>query len=128
VLSQLLGFLRLKDDSYEAKLERAEYEMYIKKIARKKSHPLLFKLLRLLGIKVRPPHYASPAFAFAFCTFYIAIMVAALLWFLQKDQQSISVLSIAVKSITVGLVFGLIMMIINIVSKKNHELTDWEDI
>jgi hypothetical protein len=118
----------LKDDSYEAKLERAEYELYVKKIGRKKSHPLLYKLLRLLGVKVRLPHYATPVSVFAFCTVYIAILVAALLVFLQNDSQSISVLSILVKSIPVGMVFGLIMMLINIDNTKTFKLTPWEDI
>ena len=118
----------MKDDSYEAKLERAEYELWTKKIGRKKTHPLLYKLLRLLGIKVRLPHYAAPMFVFSFCTFYIAILVAALLLFLQKDSGSISMLSIAMKSIPVGMVFGLIMMFINIDAKKNYALTPWEEI
>lgn len=118
----------MKDDSYEAKLERAEYELWVKKIARKKSHPLLFRLLRLLGIKVRLPHYASPEFVFGFCTVYIAILAAALLLFLQKDTQGMSHLSIAVISIPVGMVFGLIMMLINIDNKKTLKLTAWDDI
>ncbi|MFT5894947.1 MAG: hypothetical protein ACI8VW_001820 [bacterium] len=118
----------MKDDSYEAKLERAEYELYVRKIGRKKSHPLLYKLLRLLRIKVRPPHYATPASVFVFCSFYIAILAAALLVFLQKDSQSISVVSIVVKSVPVGMVFGLIMMLINIDNTKNYKLTPWEDI
>jgi hypothetical protein len=118
----------LIDNSYKAKLERAEYELWVKKVGRKKSHPLLFRLLRLLGVKVRPPHYAAPAFVFGFCTLYIAILCAALLVFLQKDSQSFNLLSIALKSIPVGMVFGLIMTLINIENKKHLKLTPWEDI
>jgi len=118
----------LSDQSYEARLERAEYELYSRKIGRKKSHPLLFKLLRVLGFKVRPPHYAAPRFVFAFCTFYIAVLIAALLFFIQKDAETISLLSIAIKSVAVGLVFGLVMMLVNIESRKTHQLTSWEDI
>ena len=122
------GRSRLKDDSYKAKLERAEYELWIKKMPRKKSHPLLFRLLRLLGFKVRPPHYVSSTFAFVFTTIYIAVLVAVLLVFLQKDSQGFSVLSIAIKSLSVGMVAGLVMMLINIDSKKSLNLTPWEDI
>jgi hypothetical protein len=118
----------LKEDSYEAKLERAEYELFVKKIARKKSQPLLYRLLRLLGIKVRLPHYAPPAFVFVFCTVYISILVAALLLFLKDDSQSFSAFTIAIKSIPVGMVFGLIMMVINIDNRKNYKLTAWKDI
>jgi len=118
----------LKDNSYEAKLERAEYELWSKKIARKKSHPLLFKLLRFLGVKVRLPHYAPPLFVFCFCSLYIAVLVAALLLFLQKGSDTISGFSIAAKSIPVGMFFGLIMMFINIDNKKNYALSSWEDI
>jgi len=118
----------LKDDSYKAKLERAEFELFEKKVARKKSHPLLYKLVRILGFKVRPPHYASPKFVFVFCSIYTAFLVAALLWFLQRDSQSVNILFIAVVSIAAGLFFGLIMMLINIESKKNYKLTNWEDI
>lgn len=122
------GSIRLKDNSYEAKLERAEYELYVKKIGRKKSHPLLYKLVRLLGFKVRPPHYASPESVFVFCSIYIAILIAALLLFLQRDSESVSMLSIVVKSIPAGMVFGLIMMLMNIDNKKSFKLTPWEDI
>ena len=118
----------MKDDNYKAKLERAEYELYEKKIARKKSHPLLFKLVRLLGLKVRPPHYLSAESVFFFCTGYITILVAGLLFFLQKDSVDINWVSIVVKAIPVGIIFGLVMMYINIDGKKKYELTPWEDI
>lgn len=118
----------MKDQSYEARLERAEHELYARKIGRKKSHPLLFKLLRVLGFKVRPPHYAAPRFVFAFCTLYIAVLIAALLLFMQKDAETISLLSITIKSVAVGVVFGLIMMVVNMESRKTHQLTAWDDI
>jgi ABC-type proline/glycine betaine transport system permease subunit len=84
--------------------------------------------VRLLGFKVRPPHYASATSVFVFCSIYIAILIAALLLFLQRESQSVSMLSIVVKSIPAGMVFGLIMMLMNIDNKKSFKLTPWEDI
>ena len=122
------GSNRLKDDSFKGKLERAEYELFEKKIARKKSHPLLFKLVRLLGFEIRPPHYASSQSVFVFSAFYVAILVASLLLFLQRDSQDINLVFIVTMSILTGTICGLIMMFININNKKTYDLTPWEDI
>ncbi len=116
------------EDDYEARLERAEFEAYTKKIARKQSHPLLYKLMRAVGFRIRLPHYATPKSVFVFCSVYISALFACLLWFVQRNQDGMSALSIILISSLVGVVFGFIMMIINIENKKKYELTDWDDL
>ncbi|MFK8076464.1 MAG: DUF6404 family protein [Granulosicoccus sp.] len=118
----------MTDDDYEARLERAAYELYVKKITRKQSHPLLFKLVRALGFKVRLPHYATPRSVFIFCSIYIAILFACLLLFVQRGTEGMSFINIALLSALVGLVFGAIMMAINIENRKKYDLTDWDDL
>lgn len=118
----------MTDDDYEARLERAAYELYVKKIARKQSHPLLFKLARAFGFKLRLPHYATPRSVFIFCSLYIAALFACLLLFVQRGTEGMSMLNIVFLSAIVGVVFGGIMMVINIENRKKHDLTDWDDL
>lgn len=118
----------MKDDDYEARLERAAFELYEKKIGTKQSHPLLFKLARALGFKVRLPHYATPKSVFLFCSAYITVLFACLLFFVQRGTDGMSLLNIILLSALVGVVFGAIMMVINIETRKKYELSDWDEL
>ena len=113
---------------YQAKLEKAELELYEKKVGRKQSHPLLFKLMRALGVRVRLPHYSEPATVFVCTSLYFTALVAALLWFVQRKSSDVSVLSNATISIFFGVLFGLCMLYLNIHNRKKYQLTPWEEL
>ena len=118
----------MNENDYHSKLERAMWELHEKGVRRKQSHPLLFKLLRLLRFKVRLPHYSEPRVVFVYCSLYISALVAVLLWFVRKETAGMSTPSLLVTSLTVGCLFGLFMMLLNTHNKKKYDLTPWEDI
>jgi len=113
---------------YESKLERAMWELHEKGVRRKQSHPLMFKLLRLLGFKIRLPYYSEPRTVFVYCSLYISALVGTLLWYVRRETTSMPTLNLVVTALTIGCLFGLFMMMLNTHNKKKYGLTPWEDI
>lgn len=118
----------MSDSGYQTKLERATWELREKGVRRKRSHTLLFKLLRLLGFKVRLPHYSKPKLVLVYSSLYFTALVGAFLFYVQYKSNELHIVPVIAMSFIVGAVFGSVMMLHTAYNQKKHDLTLWEDL
>lgn len=88
--------------------------------------PPLHKLLRRMGLKVKPPHYASMPANMLTTGIPFGILWAGLMWlFVWEDQVGMS-LSIALwAGFFAGMLFGVAMAIYYRASARKHNLSSW---
>lgn len=109
-------------------MDKATWELYEKGVRRKQSHTLLFKLLRLLGFKVRLPHYSKPKSVLIYSSLYFTALVGTFLFYVQTKSNAVHVLPVIAMSLFVGTLFGCVMMFLTQYNQKKYELTLWEDL
>ncbi len=118
----------MNEQDYTNRLMKAEVELHEKRVHRKQSHTLLFKLLRLLGFKVRLPHYSNHRVVLVYSTLYFVVSIGALMWFIQRQSDNMTFASFVSTTLISSILFGAIMTGLNIHNKKKYDLTPWEDL
>jgi len=113
---------------YEKKLEKATLELHERGVRRKRSHTLLFKLLRLFGFQVRLPHYSNPKRVLMNSSLYFATLVAGFLSYVQFKSNQVNFAVVIVSALLVGCIFGVVMMLVTAYNQKKHALSSWEDL
>lgn len=116
----------MSEEDYEQRLERAIVEMHVNGVSKLNSRPMYFRILRTLGFKVRPPLYIEPVKLFILDSVYIAVVWAALMWIVQSRSAGSLSISILQMSVFAGLLFGGIMVALNLYQKQKYALTPWE--
>ena len=118
----------MNEPDYTNRLMKAMAELHEKRVHRKQSHTLLFKLLRLLGFKVRLPHYSNHRVVLVYSTLYFIISIGALMWFIQRQSANMTFATLVSTTLFLSILFGAIMAGLNIHNKKKYDLTPWEDL
>ena len=118
----------MNDQDYTNRLMKATAELHEKRVHRKQSHTLLFKLLRLLGFKVRLPHYSNHRVVLVYTTLYFLVSIGTLMWFIQSQSANMTFATFAGTTFFSSILFGAIMTGLNIHNKKKYDLTPWEDL
>jgi len=113
---------------YKTKLQNATFELYEKGIKRKKSHTLVFKVLRLCGFKVRLPAYSKPKDVLIYTSIYFMVVIAGLYGYVQWKANQLDVASVAMYSIIFGALAGVFMMWLTDHNQKKLNLTPWEEL
>lgn len=118
----------MNEQDYTNRLMKAEIELHEKRVHRKQSHTLLFKFLRLLGFKVRLPHYSNHKVVLVYTTLYFLISIGALMWFVQSQSARMTFATLIVTTFLSSIIFSAIMTGLNIHNKKKYDLTPWENL
>ncbi len=120
--------------SFEKKLKKAHRELTVKGVSHLKYNPPITRILRKVGVKVRPPHYYSFLFTAILVSIYfilsVGILVLGLLPLLQIwSQHSIALSAAFTKLLELGaisFVFGLLTAAYYKYSAKKYRLSKWE--
>lgn len=113
---------------YKTKLINASIELHEKGIHRKKTHTLVFKLLRLFGFEVRLPPYSKPKSVLLYTSIYFMVLIATLYGYIQIKSNSFNAFSLASAAIFFGGLAGVYMMWLTNYNQKKFELTPWEEL
>ncbi len=113
---------------YKTKVINGTYELYEKGVPRKKSHTLVFKLLRLCGFQVRLPAYSEPRTVFIYCSAYFTVLVAVLYGYLQWKSNGLNVFTVIFTAVVLGLLAGWYMKWLTAFNQKKHQLTPWDEL
>ncbi len=88
--------------------------------------PPLHKLLRRLGMRLRPPHYASMPINMLTTGIPFGMLWAGLMWlFVWEDQVGMTVSIALWAGFFAGLLFGVGMAIYYRAAARKHELSSW---
>lgn len=118
----------MNEQDYTNRLMKATIELHEKGVRRKQSHSPVFKLLRLLGFKVRLPHYSNHRAVLVYTTLYFLVSIGALMWFIQSKTANMTFATFVGITIFSSIFFSVIMTGLNIHNKKKFNLTPWEDL
>lgn len=113
---------------YKTKLFNATLELHEKGLQRKKTHTLVFRLLRLCGFEVRLPAYSEPKLVLVYTGIYFMVLIAVLYGYVQIKTNAYDFASLALASIIFGGLAGAIMMWLTDYNQKKFNLTPWEEL
>ncbi|MBJ7539309.1 DUF6404 family protein [Marinomonas transparens] len=115
--------------SFKQKLETAHAELEAKKVWRSNYHPPMFSLLRVLGIKVPPPHYVgfhiNALIAFAYL---MPIMLAVLTFSASGNADGPTFKESFDKALLWGFVYAIFMACFYKIRTAKLQLTPWKDL
>ncbi len=112
---------------YQRRYDAALAEATRAGLGRRIVEPLHFRLLRRLGLRVRPPHYASFPANMMGHGFVFALVWGVLMWLLIW-QGRVPAPYAAVAALFAGIVFGLVVAFLYRGTAQRHDLSRWEDL
>ncbi len=83
-------------------------------------------LLWRLGVKVRPPHFASFAGTALVCGLYFGLAWGLFMWLVVWSSQGLSVAAAFSSGVLAGTFFGFSMAAYYAYARKKHPLPPWE--
>jgi len=113
---------------FQNKLEAAQKELSESEIWRPSPNPIAFKLLRKLGLNVRPLHYNSFTVNFLSQSIYFGVVWGLLMWFTTWQSQNMPIQTALISSVGSGSVFGLLMATYYWRNAKKHNLSSWQQL
>lgn len=116
------------NSDYKTKLMNASLELYEKGIPRKSTHTLVFKFLRLCGLRVRLPAYSEPRTVLIYTSVYFTALIAGLYGYVQYTSGGINLTTLLLSAVFFGCLAGAYMMWLTGYTQKKYELTPWEEL
>lgn len=107
------------------KLQRALEEVAAAGIWASHYDPPIYRLMRRFGLRLRPPHYASPSrFGLGLAIYF------ALAWgvFMQIFAWPALTMANVASAALAGAFFGICMTAIMAYGRRKHRLSRWEDL
>lgn len=114
--------------SFEKRKEAAMRELNASGIWKSNSMPPALIIPWRLGIKAKPPHYASFLKNALLMGLSFAALWAILMWFVQWRALGFSVSRTLVTALLAGALFGVVMAAYYKFSARKHRLSNWEDL
>ncbi len=90
--------------------------------------PPIYKVFSKIGLKIRPPHYASFIHTCLFSALWFGLAWGLLMWFFLWSGQSMPAWVAVSASIIGGTLFGLGMALYYRRSRLKHNLTPWHEL
>ena len=113
---------------FKEKLKIALDELEKSSIRKSSYNPPISKLLRFLGLKVRPPYYQSFVVNFLVMGITFGVLMGAYYWFMGRVSQLPMFSNPAELGLMSGCIFGTIMSVYYKSSSKRHGLSKWDNI
>ena len=112
-------------DDFDRKFMPAQAELAKAGILSNSSNPPILALLRKIGVKSRPPHYAPFIVVFNVSAVSFACAWGSLMWHLIWSESGMSSNRAVSTAIMVGALFGIAMAFYYDRGRKKHGLTPW---
>lgn len=112
---------------YQARYEAALREATAAGLRHRTAEPPHFRLLRKLGLRVRPPHYTSFAANMMGHGFPFALVWGVLMWVLVW-RGAVPPPSAALAALGAGIFFGLVIAFLYRATAQQHGLSRWVDL
>jgi hypothetical protein len=90
--------------------------------------PPLHRLLWLLNVPIRPPHFSGFLYNLMFTGIYFGAFWGCAMWFLVWRHQSKPIIVTILLSAMAGVFFGLAMGAIYHYGRRKHALPDWSEL
>ena len=115
-------------DEFDRKYSRSIQELEGTSIWKSNYLPTTYRLQRLMGLRVKPPHYNSFLWNAVSLGLYFGLAWGALMWLLFWQRSDASVSAALLAALSAGLLFGLSMAAYYRWSARKHALSDWDEL
>ncbi|MEM9967057.1 MAG: DUF6404 family protein [Pseudomonadota bacterium] len=113
---------------YERKFAAATAELAQTKMWPGACMPLSTRLMRRLGLPVRPPHYTAFGFMVLSAGLRFAVVWGAIMWVLRWQPHGFAPTSALGASLLIGLIFGLIIASMYRRDRRLWRLSAWRSL
>lgn len=113
---------------YERRLARAMVELEGSGIGRATYAPVLFRALRALGLRPRPPHYMSVLRGALLMGPSFGLIWGAVMWLVSWRAQDLPLGVAVLASLMAGVFFGIAMALYYRWSGSQAGLSRWQDL
>lgn len=113
---------------YERKFDAAMDELRTTEMWTSNHSPPALRVLKALGFKARPPHYANLWIVFCSSAVWFAVVWGLIMWFVTWRAAGFTGLDAAGASAFAGVLFGAFMSVYYRRGRKKYGLTRWDDL